>query len=537
MGLVLTDFQGELPGVDDFNKPQSSATKALNLLAGGSLVPWSFVSTDVRTLSNTDVSVVKIDGEVYTFPGEFAVRSPVIDDANGRIYFNYDAPVNGQTTYVVYSKGTDGNLLGANSVVRKLGVDVSDTPTLDIANATLEPPVDEAPVVTYYAATLTNLWGEEGALSLPTTQAVIYSNTTVTIGRPPSATDPDVGVWNIYMANNGKWQFMRAVPKGTAEVVLVGDEAKFPTLGEVCPSLDWLKPKNDLRGMVAMSGGYLAGYSGRFVCFSEPYIPHAWPSAYQYPVQYNILGLVPVDGGAIVVTDGRQYLAAGASPSVVQLQQLELDAGCVSRASIVDMGDFAVYASHMGLVKLGFGGIELISEAAWPRYVWQTKALQNIKAMRLKHYYVFSLDNVVWVLDTNTYQITRTDMVALSELNRGFYDATGDVTYAIANTATKTLRRIQLQLATVAVWESREFMNNMGIAPSFAQVESDAYPVTLTIGMSNDGVTFSERSYTVSSRRPFRIAAGRFYYAKARLTNFSGRVSRLVITNTREDFV
>lgn len=537
MGLVLTDFQGELPGVSDFNKPASAANTALNVLTQGSLVPWSFASTDIRTLTNVDKSVVRIDGQVYTFAGEFAVRSPVVDDANGRIYFNYETPVNGQTAYVVYSRGTDGNLLGANSVVRKLGVPIARTPSLTVTNATLSPPTNEAPVATYYAVTLTNLWGEEGALSQPTAQAVIYSNTTISLDRPPSANGSDVAYWNIYMANNGQWQFMQQVPKSVPNVTLEGDAAKYPALGEVCPSLDWLEPKADLRGMSAMAGGFMAGYSGRFVCFSEPYLPHAWPSAYQYPVQYDIMGIVPVNGGAIVITNGRQYLAAGASPSVMQLQQLEMDAGCVSRDSIVDMGDFAVYASHMGLVKLGFNGIELISEAAWPRYVWQTKNPQTIKAMRLKHYYVFMLEGVVWVLDTNTNQVTRTDKVDLAQLNRGFYDATDDKTYVIANTSPKTLRSIELTQVTGVVWESREFMTNTGIAPSFAQIEADAYPVTLTVGMSHDGNTFTEQTYTANDRKPFRLAAGRYAFAKVKLTNFTNRVSRLILTNDRGELV
>jgi hypothetical protein len=537
MGLVVTDFQGELPGVSDFVKPQSSANTALNVLTQGALIPWSFASSDVRTLTNLDKSVVRIDETVYTFAGEFAVRSPLVDDANGRIYFNYDTPVNDQTTYVVYSRGTDGSLLGANSVVRKLGVPIAGTPSLTVTNATLSPPANEVLVAAYYACTLTNLWGEEGAMSSPTGQANIYSNTTVELTRPTGADGADIGYWNIYMTNEGQWQFMLQVPKATPSITVVGDAAKYPPLGEVCPSMDWLAPKTDLRGLSAMAGGFMAGYSGRFVCFSEPYLPHAWPSAYQYPVQYDIMGIVPVNGGAVIITDGRQYIAAGASPSVMQLQQLEMDAGCVSRDSIVDMGDYAVYASHMGLVKLGFNGVELISEAAWPRYVWQNVNPQNIKAMRLKHYYVFSLGTAVYVLDTTTKQVTRTDKIDLSILNRGFYDATDDKTYVIANTSPKKLRSIQLQQVTGAVWESHGFANNKGIAPSFAQIDSDVYPVTLTVSTSHDGSTFSSRGYVVRNRKPFRLVAGRHAFAKIKLTDFTGLVSRVVLTNDRGELV
>lgn len=538
--MIIENFGGELPGVTEANKNPNAAGLALNLLVNDGLVPWSFAPTEVRNVAVSEKSVVKVDGEVFTFPGEFAVRSPVVNDVNGRIYFNYDEPVNGQTAYVVYSKGTNGTLLGTNSVTRKLGVAIADTPLMSVTNATIEPPTNEAPVVTYYACTLTNQWGEEGAMSLPSGQATLYSNTTLTLSRPTNAVTDDIAYWNIYMANNGQWQLMQQVPKATPDLVLVGDAAKFPVLGEICPSLDWLPPPTDLRNMAAMSGGFMAGYSGRFVCFSEPYLPHAWPSGYQYPTQYDILGIVPVNGGAVVVTNGRQYIAMGASPSVMQMQQLELDAGCVSRDSIVDMGDFAIYASHLGLVKLGTSGVELISEAAWPRHKWTAISPTTIKAARLKHYYVFqssAMSGYVYVMDTNTGEITRSDKFTMTDLLKGFYDPIEDKTYFIRTSGTRKL--VSLSLATVfgAQWKSKVFTSNEGFAPSWGLVESDAYPVTVSVETSNNGTTWSLHDYIVASRSPFRLAAGQTGFVKFGLSAFTGNITRVVLTNNRAEIV
>jgi hypothetical protein len=225
-------------------------------------------------------------------------------------------------------------------------------------------------------------------------------------------------------------------------------------------------------------------------------------------------------------------------PSTLQLQQLEMDAGCVSRDSIIDMGEFAIYASTIGLVKMGLQGVELISQAAFSRHAWQSVNPSSIKAMRIKHYYVFQSDNTpVYVLDTNTGVFTRTDKLNLTQFYRGFYDPTDDRTYAIKVDNTITLNTIAIDFTSDSVWESRVFRSNASIAPSWGQVDSDAYPVKLEFGTSENGTTFSYQTYTVSDRKPFRMAAGREAFAKFRVSGFSGQVYRVVLTNDRGEFV
>jgi hypothetical protein len=158
--------------------------------------------------------------------------------------------------------------------------------------------------------------------------------------------------------------------------------------------------------------------------------------------------------------------------------------------------------------------------------------------MRIKHYYVFQSSNSpVYVLDTNTGVITRTDKLSLKQFFRGFYDPTNDLTYAIRLAGARTLNTIAIDLATGGVWESRSLQNNAGIAPSWGQVDADSYPITLQFGTSETNTTFNYRSYTVTSRKPFRLVAGRDAFAKVRLSNFIGRIHRVVLTSDRGEFV
>lgn len=284
----------------------------------------------------------------------------------------------------------------------------------------------------------------------------------------------------------------------------------------------------------------MAGHSGRFVCFSEAYLPHAWPTAYQYPTQYDILGIVPVAGGAIVVTNGRQYVASGAQPATMQLQQLELDAGCVSKDSIVDMGDFAIYASKYGLVQLSMHGAKLISETMWPRHEWANIDPASIKAIRLKHHYVFWSPVMVgfcYLLNTSSWLLTRSSRIDLSTIHRGFYDATDDNTYVIKDGVDfNTLLRIELEQIDSGIWESAVVASNDGIQPSWLQVNAESYPITITLEHSNDGQTYKSDDYVVKSRAPTRVASGQYSFFKI-LASVTTRIQRIVVTNTRSELV
>lgn len=536
--MIFTQFQGELPLISEVDKPDSVASVAENVTLGNGIAPYGFAITSNVNLSNLDESVIRIDGQIYTMPKGFVARSPLANDARGRIYYTRDVPYNGKTAFVIYSKGTDGSLLGANSVVRPLGVPLGSTPNVTATMPTLDPPANEVPVVTYYAVTLVNQWGEEGALSNPSIQVTLYSNSTLVINRPPEALDADIAKWNIYMANNGQWQFMTSVDKATPSVTLNGDDAKYPALGEVCPSIDWLEPPSDLKGLTAMSGGFLAGYSGRTVYFSEPYLPHAWSAAYQYSVQYDILGIVSINNGLVVITTGRPYLILGAQPSTMQIQQLEIDAGCVSQDSIVDMGDFAMYASTIGLIRLGASGASIASDHAWPKHRWSEINPSTMKALRFKQYYVFetSAATYSWLLDTETGNVSRSDTLDIPTFNRGFYDPTDDQTYVIQNTGgTKKRLTIKLDKTTTNIWKSKTFQLTGGLSPSFGRIDADAYPVKLVTERSHDGVTFVSNTYTVTDRKPFRLSAGRYMFMRFALRNITGTVSRVVLTNDRAE--
>lgn len=140
--------------------------------------------------------------------------------------------------------------------------------------------------------------------------------------------------------------------------------------GEALPSLDYNPPPDDLRNLVAMPNGMMAGISGKDLCFSEPWQPHAWPEKYRLTLDYEGQGLGCYGTTLVVGTKGNPYLCGGTHPDAMVLEKLELNLPCLNTAGTIDLGYAVVYPSHDGLVKVEGGGATVPSAALFTRDQW-----------------------------------------------------------------------------------------------------------------------------------------------------------------------
>jgi len=195
------------------------------------------------------------------------------------------------------------------------------------------------------------------------------------------------GFVNIYRSNTGgsgsAFQFARRFPISVSAGI---DTTSSEFLEEVCPSTTWIAPPDDavdpdtgelyyaepLQKVVQFGNGVLAGYTGRTVCFSEPGVPHAWPSAYRYSVRHDIIDVCPVRDGLLVLTTAAPVLMVGDHPSSVGQIALDARYGCVNARSVVAIEGEAFYASREGLIKAGSSGVENVTLPYIDEKTWRT---------------------------------------------------------------------------------------------------------------------------------------------------------------------
>ena len=121
-------------------------------------------------------------------------------------------------------------------------------------------------------------------------------------------------------------------------------------LNDLCPSLDWGEPPEDLQGIVSHPSGALVGFSGKDLWFCEPYRPHAWPVGYVLSMKSNIVGLGIVGTSVIVATDEYPYTVTGIHPSSMSPIQSKKAEPCLTINSIVSTDSGVFFASPNGLI-------------------------------------------------------------------------------------------------------------------------------------------------------------------------------------------
>lgn len=377
MRIALENFNGLAPLIEPRRLADDMATIASNCVFEEKTIrPLRAPLAAGVTLAGTTVSVVPVSGTLVEFNEDvdFA-RSPVRNDAYQRIYVTDSA-------YPKVRSGAAEYRLGIPRPTAAPGATATDIP--DPAN---DEELLEAETL-YYTFCYVDSYGAEGPNSPVSGVVERVRNTDVNLTFPavPSG-DYNFGAGakiRIYRSNTGssetEFQFVADVAIGTAAWT---DTVLNEALGEVIPSAEWIGPPDDspdwpdgpLQGITAMPNGVLAGFTGRTLHFSEPYVPHAWPLKYRITVPADIVGLAMTAAGLFVATEGKPVLIVGAEPASFSDIPMDGDASlpCVSKRSLVDMGDYCIYASDEGLALAEGTRVtnitqNLISKTDWQAY-------------------------------------------------------------------------------------------------------------------------------------------------------------------------
>lgn len=266
-----------------------------------------------------------------------------------------------------------------------------------------------------YVYTYVNSFGEEGppsaastAVSLLDGQSALLSN----LALPPTI-GYNIENIRVYRTNSTEagteFQFVKEV----GVVRSVRDGVLSKNLGEVLATTTWDPPDPNMKGIVALPNGMLAGFYGKQLYFCEPYFPHAWPPEYDQAVEYDIVGLAVMGNSLVVMTKGWPYVFTGSHPRNMNGRAVKVNQACLSKEGIATDGNRVYYPSPDGLVEISPTGIEvktqtLLDPEDWMAYVPSTMVGEFYEG----RYYGF------WGFD-----VTAVDPVITAELS-------GTITYA-----------------------------------------------------------------------------------------------------------
>ena len=352
--LKLIGFGGEVPKLQPRQLPDTHAQYAYNCrLENGALVPLN------KPLYTASIGAISKAKTIYKFGDTWlawdkvvnAAPAPVAED---RLYYTGDGVPKMRVGLSVYP-------LAVPFPPTKLTVTPSGTGTGDVISR-------------IYVYTNVTSFGEESE-PCPASDAINWqSGMTVTLSgftAPPAGRS--ITRQRIYRTQTGSsgdtnLYFIAERPASTADFT---DTVLPSAIGERLPSLTYNAPPDDLEGLISLPNGMMAGFVGKKLYFSEPYIPHAWPEKYILTTEYDIMGIGAFGSSIAVATTGLPYVVEGTAPENMTMARLETNLPCVNKRGLVDMGYGIAYPSNDGLVLVQSGSAQVITSSIISRLDWQ----------------------------------------------------------------------------------------------------------------------------------------------------------------------
>ena len=246
-----------------------------------------------------------------------------------------------------------------------------------------------------YVYTWVSFYGEESAPSLPVVKTGIQDGSWNLSGLQ-TVPDADLGleavdpeharryltktrIYRTITSSSGVATFFRVVelPINTLSYNDTLDDDEVSSNSQL-ESFSWTPPPSDLRGMVVMWNGMVAGWRANELWFCEPYRPHAWPAAFVNTLEYPIVGLGVVGQTLIACTAGNPVSVNGALPEHLTTAKIASFEPCTSRGSILSSASGVYFVSPNGLIVSGQGGAvnatkDLITRDKWALYAGEAR--------------------------------------------------------------------------------------------------------------------------------------------------------------------
>lgn len=358
--LTVDNPADTTPPIDKLLTPTQAdelATVSMTLWGpdGASVIPY------VNALNAAQAALVAQAAKTSTTASELASKIAAVHSATVALEGHF---ANVETVLQQYFRANAGDIFG--------------NITASVVQRTIE--------TRTYVVTYVSDWDEESAPTAASDLVELDQNDTATVTRPAPVADRHVVGWRLYRSsttNTGAaWQLVDGTGKPGAVMkngafayfdINAGsllDTAKQEELQETLQTTTWAEPPENLKGLVGLPNGIMAGFFDKTLCFSEPYQPYAWPIEYQHSLKYRIVGLGVFGQTVVVLTEGHPYYASGADSASMSVQELENPQSCVAKRTIVPVEGGVMFASPDGLCLASPSGVEVLTYAAFSKEDW-----------------------------------------------------------------------------------------------------------------------------------------------------------------------
>jgi hypothetical protein len=309
----------------------------------------------------------------------------------------------------------------------------------------------------------------------------------------------------VYRSNTGstntQFQFAGEVP---FTATTFNDIQDADTLGEVLPSATWIGPPDDnaslypdgpLKGLISLAQGTMAGFTGKRFCLSEPFLPHAWPIGYRITTEEDIVAIASTANGVAALTDGQPYFITGTEPSSMTAVRIDLAQACVNINSVVDMGDYVLYAGPDGLCGVESASGSVVTKGLISVKQWNADFHPStIRAFRHEGTYVAFHSTGGWVYDPRADESALSTLTISAEVRGGYMNPKDGELYIIVGNKIKKYRGGNA--SKTATFKSKKYVTPAPVSMGWVSVHANEYPATVKV--YGDGTLLAHYTLTKS---------------------------------------
>jgi hypothetical protein len=378
--------------------------------------------------------------------------------------------------------------------------------TYDVAELKFDPSTDETSRYRSYVFTYTTDRGEESAPSASTDPLAVLPSQTVNlpiwIGFAPTNAK-NIRIYRTETTDSGTaFFYVDEVLLSTASgnKIQYEDEKMAVDLpGDTLPSLNWVPPPSDLKGLVLSTKGFYAGFSGSQLFLSELHLAYAWPDKYKIDFTGQILHIALYGDELAVFTDREIALITGNTPLEVRKVKVEGFELLTSIYSTVEVDRMLYFACPTGIAALSGPSVSVVSDPVISERYWR----DNVDSAEVR---IDSFDQALYLFSKD--QAFR---LGLGEGGGGFIklsdsplrDLYTSSTYqGVAMLPTSGTNYYLFNEGSAgnrtAKWMSRLEVADVPMAPLSIRILANGYPITFriydtvelaqTLTISNDSV-------------------------------------------------
>jgi len=308
------------------------------------------------------------------------------------------------------------------------------------------------------------------------------------------------------------------------------DAVPSANLAEVLPTELYDPPNAATIGIRAHPAGFLVGFFGNTLTFSELGAPHAWPIDYRLVTSHDIVGVGVFGGTIAVTTEGWPYLVIGSDPAALTMVELEIEQACAAKRGIVDFGTAIAYPSPDGLILVSSSGIANVSSSLFTRDQWQALVPSSFVAFNWEQQYLcfYSDGSVTRAFVFNPFAPDLGVVYVEKFATGGFKDIEEDQLYMIVS---DEIEKWDEGSDLSYTWKSRPTFTPKAVNMAAAKIHADSYPVTFELHV-DDVKRFTK---VVGSIEAFRLPGGYMGEKHEVVLKGTNRVSEVALATTMRE--